>query len=674
MKENNTKEGLEKNKNSKKMRKKVKRQISIFTVMLWIFLISTMIWVTVNSTKKTNALEVEDENWNIQLVMYDRSSDMPEQAITEFTWNAVNSSETKQLCMQINYACTTNKGYQPGEIEITIPGIAKDNFSEYWRNTTEYSDRLNTYEYWLKNNVVIAADKTSDTTKKYDWSYSYDLENNEYIFINNMVIAENEHFEGTVQIVYNLRPQFKMQTDLEYKAKIKENIENIEELIAMESNICNFHYTSKNIKYSLLKNATAAPRIDYTKIENILNDYYWVRYNFASGTDKAEIIKKMEDYIKEELPEGCVMYDYRLNKVNPIQDNVYYIEDAYCHIGYPKDIYNEGDRITNIAELWGRYEDEEQMQKLSEASCTVSLVDFDFEYKGELYNIDKGNSSKGYVSAIKNSSARYIWNLSSSVFYTDSIMDVEIGDDLLYITRENGEVTKLNDDEYNFTHIAIPVFYTYNKYTGTQGDKLIGYDYEVQVRYKDTDEYVVIKEGITNDKFETIEFDGDDIVGLKVVIKDLDKTLYKSSTSAGSNIIIYTDIHTKDCKAGKVYNFDYLKVYKKDENGNKTLANVVNKESYKTPSRLKIAEYDIEKYGVYMQRAYGYGIIANGNFDLFQSKKASIINNAVNEEKYEVEYNLESNLIIEAYEVNKDCIVKAYDILPIGMNLASDEK
>ncbi len=499
----------------KENKKKRKRKVSIFTIFLWLFLITTMSTITIGSLTKKNAIEVTDNNWNIQLVMYDRSSDTPNQAITDFTWNATSSSETRQLTVQINYACTTGKAYQPGEIVVEIPGIGKDSFSEWYRNNSLSSS-------WLRDNVIIAADKVDSSTKQYDWSYIYDEENNMYTFTNNMIIAENEHFEGTIQIVYNLLPRLKIKTDLEFQAKIKENIE-LDEIIAMESNICNFHYTSTKRSYTLLNNALVAPKIDYTPIEDILDNYYWVRYNFRVRPDSGiiqaysnttELIYRSDavECIKETLPEGCVLYDDDLNKIEAREDNTYYylydngivsnINTAY-YIGYPKDKYQEGDSITNTAELWGRYEDEEEMQKLAEATATVSLVDFDFEYTGNLYDIEKKANTPRfyfYVNQIKsNLGSEARWTFNTTAFYTNSKMDVEIGDDLLYITRESGEVTKLEDNEYHFSRIIIPVLYTYNKYSGKAGDPLIGYEWELQVRYKNTTEYVTYKTGITGE-------------------------------------------------------------------------------------------------------------------------------------------------------------------------------
>ncbi len=660
-------------KKNKRKKNKVKRQISIFTIMLWIFLISTMIIITVNSTKKTNALEVEDENWNIQLVMYDRSSDTPTQAITEFIWNATKIKETKQLCMQINYACTTNKGYGPGEIEITIPGIAKDSFSEYWRN--------NNYSL----TPTIAADKLTDTTKKYDWSYSYNEETNIYTFINNSIVDQNEHFEGTIQIVYNLLPKFKIKTDLSYSAKIKENIVNVEEIIAKESNICNFHYTSTKKTYSLESQATAGANADYTKIEDILNEYYWVRYDYNYNIsvdiiyaldENGNRIYNKNNCIKLDLPEGVVLYDNDLNVLEPRENNTYYYlsnsgisSTKYYYIGYPKNKYNEGDSVENTAELWGRYEDEEEMQKLAEASSIVSLVEFDFEYKGKLYEIGKSSGNSIYKEKIKNGSSEAEWRIKVDAFYTDSIIDVEIGDDLLYITRENGESTKLEDNEYNFKSIYIPAFYTYNKYSKSRGKCLMGYNYEVQVRYKDTQEYVLYRELISSYKGVEIVFDKEDVVGVKVIIKDLNKTLYDTRINVNINI------HTKNCNIGYIDNFDYLKVYEKDEIGNRVLVNVATLENYnKEYIELKVDKYDLATYGQYIQRQRAAVWIVDGEFELKTIKyRNNLINNII-DEKYELEYDLECNFYLECLEINKDVIIKQYDILPNGMNLVSDKQ
>ena len=140
---------------------KLKRRRSLITTFLISFILISVFVLTVvllSNGRHKNALEVTDNNWNISISMYDRSSETPNQAMTDLIWNATNKSEVKTLCNQINYICTTGKEYQPEEIIIEINGF------------NGYGSELN------KNyNPVplISADKESDTEKKYDWSYSY---------------------------------------------------------------------------------------------------------------------------------------------------------------------------------------------------------------------------------------------------------------------------------------------------------------------------------------------------------------------------------------------------------------------------------------------------------------------------------------------------------------------
>ncbi len=665
----------EKDKINKRRKSRVKRKISIFTIMLWIFLISTMTTITVNSTKKTNALEVEDKNWNIGLVMYDRSSTTPNEAITEFTWNVVNENETKQLCMQINYACTTGKEYRPGEVVIEIPGIAKDSFSEFNRS----SNRNNN---WLKNNVTIAADNEQEENKEYDFSYRYDEKNNIYTFTNNHFLELNEHFEGSIQIVYNLEPIFRIKTDLEFKTRLKENIVNAEEIIAVESNICNFHYTSEKGNYTLTKKALAAPKMP---IKYILDDYYWVSYSFKyKKTDK--VISILDRKVKDIFPEECIIYDATFNELEKTVNNEYYLsctsnlesKSIQYYVGYPKSIYNLGDKITNTAELWGRYEDEVEVQKFADARSEVVLEDFDFEYKGQLYNISK---RWGYIGSVNKKELQTgtfwnSWRIYPDAFYSGSLMDVEIIDDLLYTSRENGEYTKLEDNEYNFTEIEIPIFYTYNKYTESMSDALIGYKYEVQVRYKDIKEYVVYNEGITQNESKIVKFDRNDIVGVKLIIRDLDKTLYsKSKLDNYTGIEVRTNIYPSNCAEGNLYNFCSLQVFIKDNDGNRILHNEVDLDNYTTDmTKLKIAEYDMKTYGRYVQRGCVKISIYNSYVTLNGSKSRYSFKNNVKEEKYEVKYKLSSLLTLNCYEMDKDLVIKQYDILPEGMKLSSSKE
>ena len=75
-----------------------------------------------------------------------------------------------------------------------------------------------------------------------------------------------------------------------------------------------------------------------------------------------------------------------------------------------------------------------------------------------------------------------------------------------------------------------------------------------------------------------------------------------------------------------------------------------------------------------MQRGYKKSYLRDGYFELSKSKVYESLINNVKEEKYEIEYKLGKVLKLSHYDVNKDVIIKQYDILPLGENLVSSKE
>ncbi len=646
----------------KENKKKRKRKVSIFTIFLWLFLIVTMSVITIGMFTQKNAIEVTDENWKVELMMYDRNSDTPNQPITDFTWNATNESDTRQLAMQINYTCLTGKAYAPGELQICIPS---------WNQKTNFSE-----ENQRESLKVTSAIGNSD-----NWKYQYDRNSNMYVFTNLYSIESGENFQGSVQIVYDLKPIFKIQTDLEVSATLKENIQNADTIITATSNSCHFHYNGNKKNYTLTKGSYINSNTDYTKIDAIVNDYYWARYEFSTSTD-LNIIKALDENsspivynqankcIKEVLPEGCVLYDENLDPVEATENNEYYYlyTDKFYYVRYPKSKYNEGDKITNTAELWGRYEDEEEMQKLAEDSVETTLTNLNFEYTGNLYELSKENVDfSTYQSIVRYGLQDLEWSLSPIAFYTDSIMDVEIGDDLLYADNENEDPVKLSDDDYHFTKIYIPVFHSYNKYNGSNGEVLNGYEWELQVRYAGQDEYVSYQTGVTGNSQKYIYFERKDIVGIKFIIKNLDKTLYDGE------IKVFTNIHTTKIKAlpshgesSRVYNYDYMIVSTTDENGEKKILNESAYYNMSISLAEEIKESDLENFGTYLYRTGGFYPIFLGflDFTVYQNNPRCYVTGS--NEFYTMVYEYYAQINSTYYPVDNNPVIKLYDLLPKG--------
>ena len=133
-------------------------------------------------------------------------------------------------------------------------------------------------------------------------------------------------------------------------------------------------------------------------------------------------------------------------------------------------------------------------------------------------------------------------------------MTVKVGDDFIYATDNNGNYTKLNDDEYYFLGVMLSSMKNGNNETIPKGK----YECELWVRYAGEENYSLYKsfkngdrgnvstgysgvfgewitDGITCYKFNSNE----KIVGVYLVIKDMNESL------TGLTMNTYTNLYKK---------------------------------------------------------------------------------------------------------------------------------
>ena len=72
---------------------------------------------------------------------------------------------------------------------------------------------------------------------------------------------------------------------------------------------------------------------------------------------------------------------------------------------------------------------------------------------------------------------------------------------------------------------------------------------------------------------------------------------------SGFSPVVHIQTDKNIAQDGEIYNFNNLEIYTKDEQRNKTIKNVTMQNNYTSLSReLKIDEYDMKKFGHYVQR------------------------------------------------------------------------
>ncbi len=554
------------------------------------------------------------DNWEISLVFYDSAVDNGLTPLTSINWDASDGSylsgERRTITMQINYKNTnTVKSYSPHGLRIVIPELY-----------TPLDARLGVGK-------AIGANVNGNTG--YDWDAGIGNDHNIY-FYNAIPIEEETNFEGSIRIVYSMTPGNEQDYiepgedeclhtfEKEFKAELFEYISYNNQVLLSESETLPFNYRRlythvwNKYQYELTKDVV--PMDAYDNIEDV-DDYIWVKYHFGTTDYKDPYNRRTLDLyarnyiIEEELPQGAVAYANGV-KQTPYEGNKYrfyynrptmssygsfYPVDLYAVVGYPKDTFNAANNninITNTALLYVKYDGIDQLFYQALASVDVDLSNLP-SFNGELYSLTKekrGVANYHYYQAITGEDDNLIngnlfsYNIKNNIIYSGTPMTVEIGDDYLWYTNP---ATKLDDEDYYFNNIEL--FHLRNAYDEDLYEK---YNWKLYVRDAGSENYRLYQENITND---TIRFGEDEkIVGWYIKAEDVTDSVY-------TYIFCYlyfskTDIPT----SGKLYNSAYQKVYFRDGD------NLILQNPGTQPSDEGLAAYDMEKYGVYLQRKYIY--------------------------------------------------------------------
>ena len=643
--------------------------------------------------------ESETDNWELGLVFYDSTVDSGTTPLTEINWDASNggyeTGESRVITVQINYRNTNCvKTYQPGELEISIPNLSY--------NTYKNEDN---YPNW---DVSVIAGANDNTHIGYDWNFitgDYPHFGQEiYKFQNANIIESKSNFEGSIQIVYNITSRY--ESPEQYDDRCEHSY--TKSLIATLNNITNSNEISltyyrkyihpwKRKEYPVTK--TAYKISSYDGFGENADDYIWVKYGLKHtnnfGSTYYPYINAKNGFYKDKIPKECIVYDENMNLLTSDENGYYSIVASYydvityVFIGYPKSIYNEANNnlnITNEVELWGTYYDKTKPELLDTNFINLNLANYEFIYTGNLYGISKSGSGTLYQQDIQRNltNNKSSWGLNPTAIYTGNPMTVKIGDDLLFATSIDGSYIKLEDDEYHFEQIKFNADYFKNGNNQTiQANK---YDCELWIRYKDTDEYVWYESFKNPEKYKTWTFTKEDgVVSFYFMIYDMNESIYSSNLINANTRFNKQDIP----ESGKLYNFCYLQVYFRNENGNLILQNEPELGSYSTfMTQSDIATFDLSTYGTYMQRSYSN--YSWNYFDVntfaatFQANKytSSIIQDVTNE-KFKGKYTIENKIETSYFNLNyKDDIdsdraikgFKIFDLLPKGMELASSKE
>ena len=498
---------------------------------------------------------------------------------TKYTWDS-STDEDKLVRLNVGYSNSqVNKGYEPGELSITVPGIGGANRTG------------------IVEAVDVAADKSDATEKGRDWSYTYDKTNDIYTFTNNKKIDEKSNFSGSFEILWKLNSR---DTVHNYSKELQATLNSSDDTV--ESNTVSFNYTSQKDTYNISEYSSKLSSHDGLGSE--YKDYIWVNWNISSSMQtRARGANNLYYYV--DIPDDAVVKFVRSNN----NDVSYSITKGKCKIkyssssivltvGYPKDKYN-GTEIENPVELTGKYYEETQESVLAttNAKIKINAEDYDFIYDEGIVAIDKSaNTSYIRYDDATSGNASASFNLAPTLINPGKNYDIVLFDDILDIQLNDGTFRRLTDDEYKFTSVVIPKSESIKNGNG-QGLESNKYDCEIYVRKKGSNDFILFNSVKISTSEQNISLP-ENTVAIKYVIKDIDVSIKTANFKVNINFHINSDDTNID-KNGFIRNLDAIELYE-----NETLVNNVNKDSYIGSWSEEVANRDMKIYGKYMQRAY----------------------------------------------------------------------
>ncbi len=611
-----------------------------------------------------------------------------------------------------------NRIYESQYIENVETTITSPNWPNNYSNNMTESENFWEYSNPEAKQLIVYFAPESKIENRYDKIYIYNKSGDKLYTLTGSEMA------GTLYIVNDNYVKISMTSDSStnyngFSASIGSNLvtETFIPTNLVFSNEISFNYTRKYIhpwsleEYSIEKRATKISSLDGL----IEGDYYWVKYNFEMKGYLSPSYPKIgaSYYIEDIFPENCVVLDRTLTQLSlengyyqssSMKDTSNYLREDYLFVGYPKSVYNEESNnliITNNVNLYIKYNNQEEYALLDNADITINLAEFDFEYTGDLYSIQKNTREKQSEDADQGyeQSALYYQSLTGidtklggygrfnsllriSTIYTGQKMNIKFGDDALYITDSNNNYKKLIDNEYYFSYITFPSGLKNGNNITIPNEK---YECELWVRYANNTDYSLYETFKNKNKTWTFT-EENAIVEYYFIIKDVTESIVNYTHENYVNIVNAKDI----AESGIIYNLGFLQVFSEG-----VLLNEAKLNSYNNIiTKEMIAQSDLNKYGQYIQRSqdtmhYYYWNIPNPRYNITPSKEmTSFIQNA-EEEKFtgtaaitlngDFSYSTLSENVIKNYhnlidEDKKLVGFVLYDLLPQGMELTSTKE
>ena len=451
----------------------MKRILSLFLAGLMMFPTNLSLTVTAaGNSNETGVFGSEDKGFQLDIEWAD--SEFKNDRIYQIVEDADTINAVK---IRVSYSNekTSEQGYEPGDLVITIKGIGA-------------VGKIGVIE------AQVGADKASESTKNRDWSYTWSKAKDTYTFTNNHKIEPNSVLSGYFDMVWQVKARESIhgyeQTDIQAEILANDGQRGVSQSLCFQNKTFCDVYKIDIDRSSLYS---------YRGVSGNLSNpeaYMFIKYPLTSFIHrKSRGIQGEERFIfnPDVMHVGSGgMATYSTSQFRAKGDGTYVIDlenntvaEQYIVVAYPREEYVKKQIKASISSF-GTFQEGDDAGVLEEvllASDEISLVvpaDFDFkeiEGPGGDLLIHAKESEFEYMERTDAAYAEKVrgkgGHILGSTMYDGSIYKfylgfnlivpdhsstgytVELQDDFIYITQNDGNYRQLTSGDYEFASIRI---------------------------------------------------------------------------------------------------------------------------------------------------------------------------------------------------------------------------
>ena len=568
--------------------------------------------------------------------------------------DAKTHNKEYELKYQFNYAIdySQKSSYQPGEMVYVLPS-------------------LGFYDNGVTAGYILPTDISVNTNNSDLWSYeTTNIGNSRVIKITNKVALTPEVVtEGYMQFATTINPRTQLMGEVTINP-IMILISEDGGQTAIKTNQLNWGYTLYKDDFSISEEVKDVQVENVSELGEDASSYYWTKYEINISSEDVDLHTLQANNFKVNifLEKNAELYSVNGNKEVSLIDNSYSTTFSISDwnytqldtpktlsviVKYPKDKF-DGKSVKSIASLDVQYVGVDTFDEVASAEITHELHDYNVKYDGDLFAVNTTANTAyeiSYNSLERGEASPFSFYMSGLSRY-NQYYDMIIENDALEILTKDG-FYRLGTDEYSFNRITINDL---SHFTNSIGEQYTSLNFAIT-----GNDGEIIKKGEVGNNSQTIVLpEGTTIVD--VLFYGLESSLYLDKTAIKVDGAIDLKDASSVLKEGELRNLVNLIVL--DENAN--ILNKVDETNYVGSDAERLANKDLENYGMYLQRDIDSEVVTYKSSQINVTTKFNPTKSIYNETSKVQESTLDITSFFAA--PGKVESFSLYDILPENVN------